>query len=337
MDREIMEKAAASQDPFALVTIMDVKGSAPRHPGTSMLVRESGVIEGTIGGGAGEFKAVEAALVAIRDKKSSSIEVEMLSGNPEGKDLICGGVNHMLVEYVGDAEPYAAAAKAVALGRRVVLAKYLKNLEKGVVRLEIEVEGTEPGDKNTQKALLAGRVVFLEGEALFLDPVLPEEKLLILGAGHVGTALARAAGGLGFTITVADDRLEFAARERFDPRVDVRQENYTEAVESFPFDPATYVVILSRGHLYDLECARAVLRRQFRYAGLIGSRRKVALLCEQLGRDGFPAAAIALLHAPIGLDIGAETPGEIAISILAEMIAVRRQAKVQTMLSRASS
>ena len=333
MDREMLEKAARERTPFALVTIVDVKGSSPRHPGSSMLVRPSGdpsgLIEGTIGGGRGESLAIAAALTAIREGKSSFIEVEMLSGDPLGKDLICGGVNRMIVEYVGDAVPYAAAAKAIASGKRVVFTRDLKDLDKGLLGLSLGVEGSNLGDLNAGKAILAGTVVFLEEESLFFDPVLPEEKLLILGAGHVGAALARAASGLGWAITVADDREEFASQERFGSGVEVRLGGYTEVIESFPFDFATYAVVLSRGHLFDLECARALLKRQYRYAGLIGSRRKVALLREQLARDGYSEETIATLHAPIGVDIGAETPGEIAVSIVAEMIAIRRKSRIQ--------
>ncbi|MCX7027342.1 MAG: XdhC family protein [Spirochaetes bacterium] len=332
MDREMLEKTAASRTPFVLVTIVEVKGSAPRHPGSSMLVRPSGdpsgAIEGTIGGGKGEARAIEAALTAIKDKKSSFIEVKMLSDDPEGKELICGGVNRMLVEYIGDTALYAAAAKAVSSGKRVVFTKDLKDLGKGVVRIAVRKEGFEFIEESAAKALLSGAAAFLESESLFLDPALPEEKLLILGAGHVGKALAKAANGLGWAITVADDREEFASRERFDPEIAVRLGGYEEVIESFPFDPATYAVILSRGHLFDLECARAVLKRTYRYLGLIGSKRKVALLREQLAKDGFDEKTVATLHAPIGIDIGAETPGEIAISILAEMIAVRRQTQI---------
>jgi xanthine dehydrogenase accessory factor len=329
MDREMLEKVAAEPTPFALVMIVDVKGSSPRHPGSSMLVRRSGSIEGTIGGGKGESRAIAAGLEAVKSGKSSFLEVEMLSDNPVGKDLICGGVNRMLVEYVGDASPYRDAAKAVASGKRVVFIRELKDLGKGTLRLDLRVEAPELGDANAAKALRTGTALFLEDEALFFDPALPEEKLLILGGGHVGAALARAASGLGWAITVADDREEFASRERFAPEIAVRLGGYAEVIEAFPFDLATYAVVLSRGHLFDLECSRALLKRQFRYAGLIGSRRKVALLKEQLAKDGYSEEKVASLHAPIGLDIGAETPAEIAVSIVAEMIAVRRKPKIQ--------
>ena len=124
---------------------------------------------------------------------------------------------------------------------------------------------------------------------------------------------------------MGDDRPEFVAAGRFRPDIATKQGSYSDIVAAFPFDPATYVVTVSRGHLFDLECSRAVLKREFRYAGLIGSKRKIGLILDQLRADGYPDELVASLHSPIGLDIGAETPEEIAISILAEMIHVRRK------------
>jgi xanthine dehydrogenase accessory factor len=142
----------------------------------------------------------------------------------------------------------------------------------------------------------------------------------------VGAALAEGAVRLGFKVTVADDRPEFAAPGRFGPEVATMAGGYSETIAAFPADPASYAVILTRGHLFDLESCRAILKREWRYAGLIGSKRKVGMIRGQLAEDGYPAERIASLHSPIGLDIGAETPEEIAISILAEMIGVRHGA-----------
>jgi len=179
----------------------------------------------------------------------------------------------------------------------------------------------------TIRSLHRGTPAFLEEERVFFDPVLPEEKLLILGGGYVGQAVAFQASRLGFKITVADDRHEFSAAERFPPNVESQSGSYTEIVERFPFDSATYVVMVTRGHLTDLECVRAVLKRKYRYAGFIGSERKAKLLREQLRSDGFEQEKIDALHAPIGLAIKAETPEELAVAILGEIIAVRRHAE----------
>jgi len=338
----------------ALVTVVDVKGSAPRHPGAKMLVYASGRILGTIGGGKGESMAIAAGAEAIRTGASSFLEVEMLGAEAEGKDLICGGVNRMLVEYLDDPAPYAATLEALDRGRRVLLEKRLAagmaaegvaqpvapgrsadrpegpaSLSGGEllsVAIEVVAEGDSLGPAE-EKALAKGAALLSEPEGLFLDPILPEEKLLIVGGGHVGLALARAALALGFKVTVIDDREDFLGAERFGDEVACVKGGYAESIDRFPFDEASYAVILTRGHLFDLESSRAVLKRPFRYAGLIGSSRKISMIREQLAKDGFSRERIASLHAPIGLSIGAETPEEIAVSILAEMVACRRNTK----------
>jgi xanthine dehydrogenase accessory factor len=330
MDKDLIGRAAEEAGKAALVTVIDVKGSAPRHPGSKMLVLAGGRIEGTVGGGKGESLAIEAGLAAIASAASSLLEVEMLGSDAEGKDLICGGVNRMLVEFIADASPYAAAARALESGQRVILKKRLSSLKEGGLAVSIEVL-TEGGmgaagagaGSAAARAASSGKAAYLEAEGLFYDPLLPEERLLVVGGGHVGLALVRAALPLGFAVSVIDDRPGFLGADRFGPAVDCRLGPYGETIAAFPFDAATYAVILTRGHLMDLESCRAILRKTFRYAGLIGSSRKVGLIRGQLAEDGLSPETIARLKAPIGLSIGAETPEEIAISILSEIIACR--------------
>lgn len=327
MDRDILERLAGGEGPAAIVTIVDVKGSAPRHPGASMLVSADGSMHGTVGGGRGEATAIEAARAAIASGRSSFIEVEMLGEDPEAGDLICGGVNRMLVEHVGDRAAWRRAGEAVASGRRVLVVRDLSALaSSGRIGTRVfeagGMEGSKAGDVGGE-VLSSGKAKFLEDRFLFLDAVMPREKLVILGGGHVGLAIARAARGLGFAITVMDDRAEFTAAGRFDEGVATVTGEYRALVERFPFDHATFAVIVTRGHLLDLECARSVLVRDFRYAGLIGSRKKIALIRHQLKDDGLDDGLVSRLRAPIGLDLGAETPEEIAVSILAEIVARR--------------
>lgn len=329
MDKAIIASAGKEAGRVALVTIVEVQGSAPRHPGSKMLVRPSGEIEGTIGGGLGESRAIAAALAAISERSSSFLEFEMLGSEAEGEELICGGVNRMLVEFVADPAPYAAALAALESGDRAVLEKRITRREGG--RLDLRVSLRQEGEglpDEAAKALASRKLRFDEGEGLVYDPLFPEEKLLIVGGGHVGRALALAARPLGFQVSVIDDRGEFLGEERLGKSVKSICGGYEEAIAAFPFDNATYAAVITRGHLYDLESSRAVLKKKYRYAGIIGSRRKVSLLLEQLKKDGYPEETLAAIHAPIGLDIGSETPEEIAISILAEIIAVRHDKRV---------
>lgn len=158
---------------------------------------------------------------------------------------------------------------------------------------------------------------------VFVEPLLPPPDLFIVGAGHVGFHLARIAAATGFTVHVVDDREAFANRERFPDAADVIVDDIGVWLAEAPLPTSAFVVVVTRGHKHDLDAVRALGDRDLRYVGLIGSRAKVARLGEQLVAEGADAALMARVHAPIGLDIGAVTPEEIAVSILAELIAVR--------------
>ncbi len=337
MSIEVIRAAASSGGGVALVTVIATQGSTPRHAGSKMLARRTGETAGTVGGGKTEAIALEAALACIEEKRSRTVAVEMRGAKAEGQDMLCGGSGTMLVEYVSDGAPYRSACLALEAGRRVVFVKKLEGMEKeaaGTVSVALVEESGRAGaaggfDFDGRAAALcmaSGRPMFSEESGIFYDPVFPREKLLILGGGHIGQALASMAVELDFEATVVDDRMDFAASGRFPPSVKTVCSGYADAVNAFPFDSATYAVIVTRGHLFDLECIRAVLGRTYRYAGFIGSARKTKLLREQAVSDGFDKARVDALHAPIGLSIAAETPAEIAVSILAQIVAVRRKA-----------
>ena len=338
MNYEIIKVIAETREDLALVTVIDVRGSVPRHPGSKMLVCNGSVLAGTVGGGKGEARAIAKAGECIQEKKAAAISLEFQGTVVEGQDMICGGTARILVEYIADREPYRIAFKKLEQGERVLIAKTLRGVgepagavaiavfdEKGSSPFGSLPESLRPG---AERCLDSGRPTFQEEEGVFLDPVFPEEKLLILGGGYVGQAVAALAARLDFKITVADDRREFSAAGRFPSGVQTLCGSYTDIVGAFPFDSATYVVMVTRGHLTDLECVRVVLTKKYRYAGFIGSERKAKLFREQLRNDGFDQEKIDGLHAPIGLDIKAETPAELAVSILAQLIAVRRNAEV---------
>ena len=149
-------------------------------------------------------------------------------------------------------------------------------------------------------------------------------RLVIVGAGHVGLALAQIAELLGYETTVLDDRAEFANRERFPMAQQVIVDEVGAALDSLTLDAATAVVLVSRGHRVDEEALRHAVGRGAGYVGMIGSRRRTRTVLDHLAAEGFPAAALEAVSTPVGLDIGAETPEEIAVSILAEITMVRR-------------
>ena len=154
-----------------------------------------------------------------------------------------------------------------------------------------------------------------------IDPLAPSPRLFIIGAGHVGFHLAKIASDVGFRIQVVDDRDKFANTERF-PGASVVVEPIPEWLHRAEIPPTSYVVVVTRGHQHDLDAMRALAARDLKYLGLIGSRAKVARIYDALLEEGMPPECLQRVHSPIGLEIGAVTPAEIAVSILAELIAV---------------
>jgi xanthine dehydrogenase accessory factor len=158
---------------------------------------------------------------------------------------------------------------------------------------------------------------------VFIEPVEPAPDVYIFGAGHVGYHLARMAHDTGFHVRIIDDREKFASSERFAEGVEVIVEDIPAWLQANQLPPTAYAVIVTRGHRHDLDALRALVPSMLRYVGLIGSRAKVRRIYDALREEGASAEALSRVHAPIGLDIGAITPQEIAVSILAEMIAVK--------------
>jgi xanthine dehydrogenase accessory factor len=160
---------------------------------------------------------------------------------------------------------------------------------------------------------------------IFLEVVAPPEELVIAGAGHIAVPLARMAKVLEFEITVIDDRSAFANRARFPEADRVIAADMEKTVADLPMGPHTYLVLVTRGHTHDQAVLMRVIDRPVAYIGMIGSQRRIRAVFDHLRRMGVPEEQIRRVYAPIGLSIGAETPAEIASSILAELVAIRRQ------------
>ena len=159
---------------------------------------------------------------------------------------------------------------------------------------------------------------------VMLEVVEARPVLLVVGAGHIGQSLTRLGGYVGFSVTVLDDRPDFANRERLPEADRILCGDLVESLRGFPIDSNTYVVLVSRGHKEDELALREVVTSSAAYMGMIGSRRRVTAVLQHLAHDGFPQEALERVRTPIGLDIGAETPEEIAVSIIAEVIKARR-------------
>ncbi|MCX7794537.1 MAG: XdhC/CoxI family protein [Thermodesulfovibrionales bacterium] len=160
---------------------------------------------------------------------------------------------------------------------------------------------------------------------VYIEPIIPEPSLIILGAGHVGKALSKIAKFSGFSVTVVDDRQEHANRENFPDADRIIINDFETIFKKYPVSKSDFIVIATRGHNHDLEALKSALETEARYIGLLGSRRKKALLFKALADQGFSQEDINRVITPVGLEIGSVTPEEIAISIIAQIIQIRRQ------------
>ncbi len=194
------------------------------------------------------------------------------------------------------------------------------NLDDAAIRIarQMLAEGGRPGPREIEAEGVRCTV--------YAEPHLPPPELVIVGAGHVAQPLCRIGAMLGFRVTVLDDRPEFATRERFPEAAEVRPARFDDPFRGVRITPRTYLVLVTRGHKYDFEALRDVLHRPQlpAYVGMIGSRRRTRAALEQLARDGISQDRLRAVHAPIGLDVGAETPEEIAVSVGAELVMARR-------------
>ena len=160
---------------------------------------------------------------------------------------------------------------------------------------------------------------------VYVEPILPDPTLFVFGAGHIGQCVAESALRLGFRIAVIDDRIKYANKERFPFAHELYVGSWDEVFGSLPVNDSSYLLIATRGHRYDLACLRFALQTPARYIGLLGSRRKTKLLFESLEREGTDKSKFDRVFAPVGIEIGSETPEEIAISIIAEIVRERRE------------
>ncbi len=163
---------------------------------------------------------------------------------------------------------------------------------------------------------------------VYVEPVLPDPTLFIFGAGHVGRCVAEIMAGLGFRIAVVDDRIKYANRDRFPHADEFYVDAWEEAFRALPVRDNSYMLIATRGHRCDLACLRFALQTPARYIGLLGSLRKTKILFETLEREGVQNGEFQRVFAPVGIEIGSETPEEIAVSIAAELVAVRKNLDV---------
>jgi xanthine dehydrogenase accessory factor len=318
--RTILEAIDAGR-PFALAVVMKSSGSVPREAGTKALIDENGTIHGTIGGGLLESEAQRLAMESLQTTRPAIFDFRFAGANAELNDPVCGGTMRVLVDpdVARNRAGYAAAAEAV------------RRRQRGVLRTTVNGDPAAPQvsvDWIATNSQPLADVVAQKGDNVLAEPVVPAARLLIAGGGHVGQALARQASLVGFEVIVIEDRAEFVDPARYQPDITTRCGAFSETLAEFPIDVDTYVAIVGRGHRVDMQALATCLNSPAAYIGMMGSRRKVALVRKAFLESGQATEEqFARIFAPIGLNLGAETVPEIAASIVAQLVAVRRRGR----------
>jgi len=318
---------------LVLATIVEAAGSTPQVPGASAIFGAAGLVAGTVGGGLLEARVEAIAGEARRDGRARLVEIRLDADPSDAEGAICGGAATVLVDPGVDAARGVFQSALGGLRGRRTGALVCRIVEGHGEHITVErgwipADGPIGGDVAPEilRGVLEGgtpRLARTEGRLTYVEPVVPLPRLIVAGAGHIGRAVARLGRLLDFSVTVIDDRAEFANAENI-PEAD---EIVVGAIgtEMGRIDvPDGYFVIVTRGHAKDAEALRAVVRRQAAYLGMIGSRTKIEIMRREFLEKGWATAEEwARVRAPIGLGIGSKTVEEIAISIAAELVQVR--------------
>jgi xanthine dehydrogenase accessory factor len=327
---------------LVLATIVSHTGSTPRSVGTKMVVRRNGTIVGTIGGGLVEAEILKLAPEVFEKARAQVKTIELMGATAATTDqMICGGRLMIMLEYLA-AHPQTIREiqdliAVLQKGRKGYL---IKSLQFGSEAGRGDIFIIRDGEIVFGHSFLSGswlrdfapeadkiRTPFImeaENERFFIEPTFVPGTVFLFGAGHVSQQAAEIAALVRFRTVVLDDREEFANTERF-PKADevIVLPSFERAFAGLEIDSDSYIVIVTRGHLYDKTVLERALRTKAGYIGMIGSRRKRDILYQTLLSEGFTQEDIDRVHCPIGLNIGGETPEEIAVSIVAELIKAR--------------
>ncbi|MDO4326137.1 MAG: XdhC family protein [bacterium] len=340
---QILHQHLLQGESLMLLSVVNAQGSAPRGPGAHMLANQSGILTGTIGGGALEHTALVTAMEWLSSHSDpASFSAENPRSNPnlhfmrhftlnteEVKNLgmVCGGNVDVLFT------PFFPDFRCMHFVNHVLSCFQKRELFCIALPLnEVPSEQVLPSivDEiawtNTISAALDGRPFGIHSfgeQQIYIEKMLDTSRVFIFGGGHISKKLVPLLSQLKFRCIVSDDRPEFSNPAVFPDAEEVRTISFSDLESSFSIGPDDYIVVLTRGHQWDAEVQCFALKTSAKYIGVIGSKKKRAAVNEILMQKGFSEADINRVITPIGLDIGAETPAEIAVSIAAQMVAVR--------------
>ena len=332
--------------PCVLATVVRTKGSTPQKAGAMLLVRQDGTGVGTLGGGCVEGDIWFAAKEILRRGGGPEFKDYFLNEDVAARDgLVCGGTMYFYLEPLREPSEFLPIARelvsayeggdAVGLATVVNVPEGATNLgAKLLLRLDGSVVGSlGTAELDSQAIEVARRVaefgsveslITSDGAEVFIEGFTTPPTLVMVGGGHVGKSTADLAHTLGYRVLVVDDRPEFANEERFPYAEQVVVAPYDRWSKEVNLSVNSFVVVATRGHRFDDMALESALDTPSRYIGLLGSRRKTLMIYQRLTQQGIPAERLKQVYAPIGLNIGALTPEELAVSIMSEIIMVRR-------------
>jgi xanthine dehydrogenase accessory factor len=340
-------KALEKKEKVALATLITRVGSAPRAVGAKYLIKGDGTSLGSIGGGCVEAEVWQKAQKVIEGAEGEILHFDLTSEQLAEGGLICGGNVDIFLEPLKEdfLNVYQEVSRIKQKGSSAILATLVSvngdfpkgEGSKALIKTSGEKVGSLLGGVELEKKILT------EGEALLrekrpkvlvfrhedremevlLEPVFSEPTIYIFGGGHISEQLAPLAKKVFFKVVVVDDREMFANRERFPEADEVIVSEFEKCFDRLHIDDSSYIIIVTRGHLYDGFVLEQAVMTNARYIGMIGSKKKIKTLYEILVKKGVSKETLNRVHAPIGLDINSETPEEIAVSIVAELIKVR--------------
>ena len=332
--RTILSRALAELNAHrsvVLVTIVAEQGSAPRGPGSQMLVGADGQLTGTIGGGQVERQSELLALSLLKERRSQIQHFALTQAGADSLGMACGGDVTVLFQFISPEDALWRSVLETALAQLTAaqpgwLILRTDGSAPALLDRESVVSGSLPED--TAQALRAPGFSMAAGYISLPLPI--GQRALLFGAGHISQALCPLLTTIGFRPVVFDDRPELANTRLFPTAEQVICGDFTRISDYLTITDEDFVVIMTSGHVRDFQVEEQTLRGPFAYVGVIGSRRKTASVNQRLREAGIPQSSIDLVHTPIGTPILAVTPEEIAVSIAGEMIQARAQRRGPT-------
>ena len=309
---EALKKRINEKKNSMLITVVAGRGSIPRKAGAYMVVGEDGRIAGTIGGGNLEYQAILLGQKLLAEKKNYLHEYNLGQEKSAELGMACGGNATVLFYYVDAVEDAVWIGQMEAAEEKRKPFWILMPLEQGKVKILPEFQ-TSAHQSVTE----------IDGARFYAEQFSYDGKVYIFGGGHLAQELVPVLSHLGFRCIVSDDREEFTKPELFPGAEEIRLIDFGKLEETFTIHPEDYIVVVTRGHLCDTDAERFGLKTSAGYIGVVGSRKKTKFVYDKLITEGFTGEQLARVTAPIGIEIGSETPAEIAISIAAQLIEVR--------------